>query len=219
MEFLWFGHAGPPVVMFPTSMGRFHQYEDFGLVSALSGKADRGELQLVCADSVDEESWYNEAIPVENRAQRHVQYDAYLHDELVPHVLQRSGADKIATFGASFGAYHAANYAGRYPERVRKAVLFSGVFDIHRFLGGFWNDSCYFHCPSVYFANLDDTWVRRLSNIQWILATGEEDSLINENRQFSGLLSSKGIPHYFEVWPGFGHDWPWWKQHISRFLP
>src|SRR5262245_28354967 len=165
MEFLWFGHAGPAAVLFPTSMGRFYQYEDFGLITSLSDKIERGELQLVCADSVDEESWYNRQLPYADRVHRHEQYDAYLRDELIPHVRARSGSGKVSVFGASFGAYHAANFAARYPELVSKAVLFSGVFDIHRFLDGFWNDACYFHCPTAYIANIDENWARRFAAI------------------------------------------------------
>jgi esterase/lipase superfamily enzyme len=36
MEMLVFGHASAPVLVFPTSMGRFYEHEDFGMVSALS---------------------------------------------------------------------------------------------------------------------------------------------------------------------------------------
>ncbi|MBV9440533.1 MAG: esterase, partial [Candidatus Eremiobacteraeota bacterium] len=61
MEFLWFGDRGYPVVMFPTSMARFYEYEDFGTVRALAAKIESGALQLVCVDSVDAESFYNES--------------------------------------------------------------------------------------------------------------------------------------------------------------
>ena len=61
MELLHFGWSGFPVILFPTSQGRFFQYEDTGLVGRLAPKLDRGEMQLVCVDSVDSESWYNEA--------------------------------------------------------------------------------------------------------------------------------------------------------------
>src|SRR5271166_3238964 len=122
MEFLWFGWSGYPVLAFPTSMGRFFQYEDTGLVGALASKIEAGYLQLVCADSVDAESWYDEFIPPELRGVRHEQYDAYLAQELVPYVRERSRFAQMGTFGCSFGAYHAANFAGRHPEVVSKAV-------------------------------------------------------------------------------------------------
>lgn len=53
METLVFGHAGAPVLVFPTTMGRFYQYEDFGMVTALAPKLDAGLIHLFCPDSVD----------------------------------------------------------------------------------------------------------------------------------------------------------------------
>ncbi|HMF09892.1 MAG TPA: esterase, partial [Thermoanaerobaculia bacterium] len=58
MELLWFGHAGRPMIWFPTSKGRFYQNEDFGLVAAVGDHLDAGRLQIACVDSVDAESFY-----------------------------------------------------------------------------------------------------------------------------------------------------------------
>ena len=63
MELLVFGHAGPPVVVFPSSMGAFFEFEDRGMVEALRGKLDGGGLQLFCVSSVDGESWYARGKP------------------------------------------------------------------------------------------------------------------------------------------------------------
>ena len=124
MEFLWFGDRGYPVLLFPTSMGRFWQAEDFGLTGALADKVDAGYIQLVCVDSVDNESWYNRNAPPAYRVRRHDDYDRYLRHELVPFVQHRSGRVDLGVCGACFGPYHAANLAGRYPGLVTKAVLF-----------------------------------------------------------------------------------------------
>ena len=35
MELLVFGHAGLPTIVFPTSQGRFFEFEDRGMVGAL----------------------------------------------------------------------------------------------------------------------------------------------------------------------------------------
>ena len=220
MEFLWFGQAGRPVLIFPTSMGRFYQNEDFGLAGALANKMDAGEIQLMCVDSVDDESWYNKNIHPADRARRHDQYDHYVRYEVIPYIAARSHREDLAAYGASFGAYHAANLAARYPELIRKAILFSGLYDIHRYLDGYWDETCYFHCPTAYIPNLDESWRNRLAQVTWIIATGEYDSLVQENRQFAALLESKGIACHAEIWPGvFGHDWPWWKDNLKRFLP
>jgi len=58
MEMLWFGHSGRPMIWFPTSQGRFHEDEDFGLVGAVADHLDAGRLQVACVDSVDSESFY-----------------------------------------------------------------------------------------------------------------------------------------------------------------
>ena len=58
MELLVFGHAGARVLIFPTSQGRFFQWEDTGMVAELSEHLEKGWLQLFCVDSVDDESWY-----------------------------------------------------------------------------------------------------------------------------------------------------------------
>ncbi len=220
MEFLWFGSAGRPVILFPTSAGRFYQHEDFGLVGSLADKIGGGEVQVICVDSVDEESWYNNSAHPADRVKRHEQYDRYIRHELVPYLHDRTQRDDLAVFGASFGAYHAANFAGRYPDVIRKAILFSGIYDIHRFVSGYWDERCYYHCPTAYIANMGAEWIARLSSVSWIIATGEWDSLVQDNRQFAGLLAAKGIPRHCEIWPGvFGHDWPLWRDNLRRFLP
>ena len=55
MEALVYGHAGQPMLVFPSSMGRFFEYEDSGMIGALAGKIEAGQLQVFCADSVDTE--------------------------------------------------------------------------------------------------------------------------------------------------------------------
>ena len=38
MEALVFGHAGTPLLVFPTSMGKFFEYEDRGMIGTLAHK-------------------------------------------------------------------------------------------------------------------------------------------------------------------------------------
>ena len=219
MEFLWFGKFGRPVILFPTSAGRYFENEDFHLAASVQDKVDNGEIQLILPDTVNNESWYNKSVHPAVRAARHAQYDSYLRNELVPYIHNRAQRGDLVVYGASFGAYHAANFAARYPDVVSRAICFSGVFDIHSFLDGYWDDNCYFNCPTAYIPNADGELAGKLGRVGWVIATGEHDSLVDKNRQFSALLASKGIPHHFELWPGqFGHDWPWWREHLRRFV-
>ncbi len=93
------------------------------------------------------------------------------------------------------------------------------MYDIHSFLDGYWDDNCYFHCPIANIPNMDAEWAGKLSRVDWVIATGEHDTLVNENREFSAKLRSKGVPNLLEIWPGvFGHDWPFWREHLRRFV-
>ena len=47
MELLVFGHAGAPVIVFPTSQGRFFEYEDRGMVGALTQHIEQVWVQLI----------------------------------------------------------------------------------------------------------------------------------------------------------------------------
>lgn len=219
MEFLWFGHHGPVLLMFPTSGGRFHENEDFHLIGSLADKIERGELQVVCVDSVDRESWSCGWAHPHGRVRRHAQYDAYLRYELIPYIEWRTGRNDLMVYGASLGAYHAANLAARYPDHIRRAILFSGIYDIHRFLDGYWDELCYFHCPPAYIPNMHGRELDGLRSVQWVIATGEHDHVVGENRHLAHILGEKGAPVHAEFWQGqFGHDWPWWRDHLRRFV-
>ena len=74
MELLVFGHHGARVLVFPTSMGRFYDWEDRGMIAALAEHLEKGWIQLYCVDSLDAESWYASWAEPGGRALRHVQY-------------------------------------------------------------------------------------------------------------------------------------------------
>ncbi|TMB61097.1 MAG: esterase, partial [Chloroflexi bacterium] len=122
MELLVFGSGGTPVLVFPTSMGRFYQWEDFGMVAHMADRIDEGWLQLWCVDSVDSESFYDKKRPAQERAARHVAYEGYLVDEVLPAIRSSNGVDYLVTIGASFGAFHALAFATRRPGIARKAI-------------------------------------------------------------------------------------------------
>jgi len=122
MELLVFGHAGARVIVFPTSMGRFFQWEDTGMIGALGEPLENGHIQVFCVDSVDGESWYNKQIHPADRARRHIQYDRYLLNEVLPFTTTHNANSYLMTTGTSFGAYHAVNFAFRYPQLVNRVV-------------------------------------------------------------------------------------------------
>jgi esterase/lipase superfamily enzyme len=221
MELLWYGHAGRPMIWFPTSYAHFYENEDFGLIGAVGDLIDGGRIQVACVDGIDEEALYaREKHPAERLA-RHDQYDAYLYREVVPWIAAKtSHAAKITTLGASFGAYHAVNFAFRHPDVVDKTIGFSGKYDIHSFLDGYWCDTAYFHCPTAYVPNMDGEWVARLSQMEICIVTGATDNILSGTTDMIRILREKGIPLRGDVWDApYGHDWPWWKIQIRSYVP
>jgi esterase/lipase superfamily enzyme len=218
METLVFGHSGSPVLVFPTTMGRFYQYEDFGMVAALEAKIEAGFIQLFCPDSVDAESWYNKAVPPRQRVLRHLDYERYIVEEYIPFIRHRNPRPMIVT-GTSFGAYHAVNVAFRYPALFVKLVALSGRYDIKGFLDGYYDDDVYFNCPVDYLPGLtDEAYLAPMRQMQIILVSGEHDIALTSTRLVSELLTAKAVPNELAIWWGTTHDWPLWRQAIPHYL-
>lgn len=219
MELLVFGHAGARVIAFPTSTGRYFDWEDRGLVAALAERLEQGFIQLFSVDSVDAESWYNKSIPPGDRARRHTQYDRYILTEVLPFTQELNSNTFLIVTGASFGAYHAVNFAFRHPELVGRVLGMSGYYDIKRFTDGYSDDEVYFNNPCDYMMHEHDpARLEALRRVDVILATGRTDSGCENNFYLSGILWSKNIWHALRVWDGFAHDWPYWQQMLKQYL-
>ena len=122
MDMLVFGHGGARVLVFPTSMGRYYEWEDRGMMGALGEHIERGWIQVFCVDSVDEESWYARWKDPGARAWRHLEYENYLLHEVLPLMSSKNPTPYLITTGASFGAYHAMNFALRHLHPKRPVV-------------------------------------------------------------------------------------------------
>ncbi len=220
METLVFGHGGAALLVFPTSQGRFFEYEDRGMIGALAPKIERGELQVFCPDSVDSESWYNKGVHPRVRVLRHLQYERYILHELLPFVRRKNEAGQLAVTGCSFGGYHAVNFSFKHPDVVTACVSMSGAFDIHQFLDGYYDDDCYFNCPPDYLPNMDDEWfLSRYRKMKIVLATGEWDMCMDQNVKLGQILDSKGIEHWLDIWGDHAqHDWPWWQRMAVKYF-
>jgi esterase/lipase superfamily enzyme len=220
MELLVFGHAGLPVVVFPTSGGRFYEFEDRGMIAALAGKIDAGQLQVFCVDSVDTESWYNRQAPPRWRIARHLQYEAYLLTEVNPFIRAKNSDPHLVAMGCSFGGYHAVNIAMRHPDIFTGMLSISGAFDISSFLSGYYDQDCYFNLPTHYLPNLDDPWyLDHYRRNTCVLATGWDDHCLAQNQDLDRILSAKEIPHQLHVWDSKNsHDWPTWQRMVQQFI-
>lgn len=225
MELLVFGHAGLPVIVFPTSGGRFFEFEDQGMIGALAPRIDAGQLQLYCVDSINVESWYNRQIPPRSRIARHMQYEDYLLHEALPLIRQRNfgltnSDPRLLAVGCSFGGYHAVNLTLRHPGIFSGFIALSGAFDLSGFLGGYYDQDCYYNLPTHYLPRLTDPWyLERFRRNTHVLATGWDDQCLAQNQNLDRILSEKKIPHQLHIWdvPN-AHDWPAWRRMIQTYM-
>ena len=216
-EMLVFGDGrGLPLVLFPTSYGRFWQNKEFGLIDAVRWFVDEGHVTIYCPDAIDLESWYNKGIHPADRVRTHNAYENVIVHDVFDFARRECGRHRVAVGGASFGGYHAANLAFRHPGWVSHLFSLSGAFDMKSFLDGYYDENVYFNNPPDYLAKCTDPWKYRHMGIY--LGTAEWDICRHENQRLSGILHSKGIGHCLDDRPRDVHDWPLWRNMLPYYL-
>lgn len=218
------GHAGAPILIFPTTWGQYFEAYDRGIVEALRPKIDRGHVQVFCVDSVNYDSWYNHRAHPGHRAHYHNQFDAYVRQEVVPFIHAKNANRFLSTFGCSFGAYHAMNFGLRHPDVVTRIFSFSGNYRIDDFVRGYWDDNCYFHSPLAYMAHMGPSWhldaIRRQKIVLTTTKHGEVPGLGHATWEMSQTLGRKGVRHDYLIWEHghHKHDWPTWREMAHVYV-
>lgn len=226
MELLVFGHAGAKVLAFPTRCGRFYEYEEMGLIEALRHKIEQGFLQLYCVDSIDAESFYCFWNHPADRTRRHLQYEAYLLHEVLPLMWAKNAHPCVIAHGCSFGAFHALNLALRHPQAFQKVAALSGRYDLtlsvenfRSLLDGHYDEHVYFNNPSHFLPNLSDpSTLEQLRRLDIVLAVGDQDPFLDNNRQISDSLQRKGIGHHLHIWQGRAHSPKHWRKMVELYV-
>ena len=226
MELLTFGTQGASVLFFPTRTARFYDYEDWKMIEAIREKIDTGLVQVFCVDSIDYESFYARHLHPQERIKRHIEYEHYIIDEVLPFIQSKNPYSFLISAGCSLGAYHAVNIAFKYPHLFGKTVGMSGRYDLTSSTGhfndlfdGYMNDDIYFNTPNRYIPNLSDPEIlNRLKKMEIIFAIGQEDPFLENNRELSNLLWDKGIWNALHVWDGEAHKAKYWKRMVQNYI-
>lgn len=126
----------------------------------------------------------------------------------------RNGLKYHDTFGCIAGLSSALE-----TESLVKRTNESPIFFLNRsFSEGIFGD-----LTKVIDSDMNPKWLaRRLieetANIPKIyMACGDNDMLLEANRDFKNYLLDIGIPVTYEEGPG-GHDWDFWDQYIKKVL-
>ena len=222
MEVLVYGHAGQPLLCFPSQDGRAADWAGFGMIDACADLIEDGRLIAIAVDGIDWQSWTNAGAPNADRARRHEAYHGYIVDEVVPFA-RLAGSDSVWVTGCSMGAFHAANVFFRRPDAVDGLIALSGLYQPRLFVGDYTDDHVYFNSPLYYLPGLADSWHLehyRRSRIIFCCGQGAwEDDSLRDTRELEHILVGKGIPAVFDYW---GHDvehhWYWWQKMLRHHL-
>ncbi len=226
MEMLVFGHSGKPVLLFPTRTAKFYDYEDWGVIDAISDKIFRGEVQIFCVDSADRSSLYCKTISPAERIKRHFLYERYILEEVIPFIEHKNNDPFHIIAGCSLGGFHAVNMGLRYPYHFKKVIGLSGRYDLTLKLeyfddlfDGFSNEDILLNTP-VYYVNhiKSPQLIRVLQKLEIILAIGVEDAFLQNNILLSNCLTEKNIHNTLYFWDGEAHKAVNWGQMLQKYL-
>lgn len=226
MELLIFGHAGAKVLVFPTRDGRFYEYEKLGMVAALKHKIEQGHLQLYCIDAIYTESFYCWWAHPSERIKRHIAFEDYVLNEVLPFMHAHNPHECVISHGLSLGAFHAANIAFRHPHLFKKLVAFSGRYDLtlsvecfNDLLDGFYDENVYFHTPNHFLPNLTcEMLLDKLREMDIIFVIGKEDPFLENNQRLSAILREKGIKHQLLLWDNRAHSGYYWRRMAPLYI-
>lgn len=216
IEMLAYGHWGHPVLIFPTTMGRYFEAKDFRLIESISWHLNNGVVKVYCPDSIDKDSWYAKHLHPSVRILNHMLYDRFVADELVPAIQRECSVAKIAVAGCSFGGFHAANFAFRHPELVSHVFTMGAAFDIRSFMDGYYDDNVYFNNPPDYLPNANNPALWQFTKI--VLGTAEHDFCRGDTYRLADILGRKGIGNWVDDRPYGNHDWPVWRDMLPSYL-
>ena len=224
MPLVSYGHAGPPLLMFPTAAADYLEYERFYLVDAVKDFVDAGELRAYSINSVNRYSLLNEQMPPHLKAELLTRYDRYVTDEVLPLIRSdcRDGENRPLTTGASLGAFLSANAYFKHPDVFRGVIGMSGSYDVRAYLKDYYDDNVYFNNPVDYLSNLNDEHylplLQKADSIMIMTGQGNYEAP-ERSRALSDILHGKGIPHVLDMWgTDVDHDWPWWRKMLPYAL-
>jgi esterase/lipase superfamily enzyme len=218
-----YGHYGFALLLVPTAAADFLEYERFQLIDAIAPAIEQGKCKVFSINSMNNESWMNNHMDPRHKMIRHLQFNDYVHNEVVPFIKNNTSWDTpIIISGASFGALHSANLFFRRPDLLNGLIAMSGVYDLTEYTRGYYDEDVYFNSPIHYLPNLSDhsilEQIRRSHHIHILSGSGAYEDP-DAARRFAGVLYTKGIWYELDIWgQDMRHDWETWRKMLPEYL-
>lgn len=224
-----YGHYGRAVLVFPSEQGSAWDFESNGMVDAIGDLVDAGRIKVYCVDSVDDRTWSDKGISLEDRARGHAAYTSWVLDRVLPWMAEDSpGLSDAVVTGCSMGAFHALQLALTRADLFPVALCLSGNYDPADWQAwGERGEAAYFTNPTDHVAHLGGEhldWLRSRLFVLLVVGQGPWEThptgSLPSARRMAALLGEKGIPHELDEWGhDAAHDWDWWQKQLAYHLP
>ncbi len=218
-----YGYYGFSLLLVPTAAADFLEYERFQLIDALAPHINSGKCKVFSINSINNESWLNTHMDPTHKAKRHMQFNEYVFEEVIPFIkTNTSNETPIIICGASFGALHSMNLFLKRPDLLNGVIGMSGVYDLTEYTRGFFSDDVYFNSPQHYMPNLSDhhllEQIRQSRHIHLFSGSGDYEDP-NASRSFAAVLYGKNINYELDIWGNeWRHDWNTWRVMLPEYL-
>lgn len=224
MNIVTYGHYGFPLLLFPTAMADFLEYERFQLIDVIAPWIEAGRVKVFSIDSINGEAWLNRHMHPYWQGIRQAQYNDYVTREVVPYIWNScQGRIGVIAAGASLGAFHAANQLFRRPDLFDGCIAMSGAYDIREYThaDGYGDDNLFFNNIAEYLPGLNG-WhldaLRHKRHIHLVTGQGAYENP-GSSQHLSWVLHTKGIPHELDLWGhDIRHDWTTWRRMLPHYL-
>ena len=218
-----YGHYGFVLLLVPTAAADFLEYERFGLIDTIRPFIEGGKLKVYSINSINSDSWMNNAAHPKHKTWMHGQFNQYVYEEVIPYIRTTSGHDTpIIVSGASFGALHSMNLFLKRPDLFSGVLAMSGVYDLTEYTKGYYDEDVYYNSPQHYMPNLTDhnklEQIRRSNHIHLFSGSGPYEDP-NAARSFASILYNKGINYELDIWGSeWAHDWDTWRTMLPHYM-
>lgn len=119
--------------------------------------------------------------------------------------------------GLSMGGFGALRLGAKYPQRFRAVSGHSSITHFDQ-MKQFVEEDLSLYCAKPQDRSVLDTMLRNRDSLPPIrFDCGNEDPLINHNRELHRQLTASNIPHHYEEFSG-GHEWAYWEKHLAASL-
>ncbi len=219
MELTVYGQSGTPIIGLPTRGASCRQWEDYGMVNAISYQLENEFNQLYCLSSIDDEGFLNENATPAQRLVRQQQYESYIVEEIVPYIKEENNGSFIILAGIDLGGYHAITTALKHPAAFGKAIGMSGIYDIKQFMDGYYTDDVYYSNPMDFIPNMSkQTLLEKVRDVDFRLVSFDADVRKEYALRMSNVLRMKFIEHELDIWGEDDEEWDLWPQMLKTHI-